>query len=289
MTTVVDIYLQQFMDFCLHEKNFSKNSLTAYHTDITQFLRFVSIYHPQSEFPRQIETPIIDDFLEHLMDEKLESTTIARKVASLRTLFKYFLHKGLMDHNPTKKVLAPVVERFRGVKILSNDEIKRLLSFPVIHWRAARDKAILETLYFTGIKVNELCALKLEVVAAELPHLQLSIYGPRYRILEIPKRLKDSFNTYTARSLTARWVPKQGDGTDALFINKFGGPLTVRSISRLVEARGKQAKLGFHLCPGFLRHTYAVHELRDGLKLEVLRKRMGLVNTGDIALYRKLL
>ena len=247
------------------ERNASEHTRRNYHDDLTRFFRCLGRTNLQAVTPLDVRR-----FLAEESTQSYAKRTIARRLSCVRSFFRFLCREGILKQNPAAVVPAPRLER-RLPQFLDEQQAVRLVEAPAAgKWQALRDRAILETLYSTGMRVSELTGLNLEDVDAVSGTAVVRGKGKRERLCPIGKTALAAIHRYLAKRPTKGLkVPY------ALFVSQKGGRLTVRQVDRLLQRYAKQAKLPFAISPHGLRHTFATHLLDRGADLRSVQELLG--------------
>lgn len=256
-------YIEQFKDSLIAERDVSLHTLRAYTCDLRDFFSFMD------KRPEDIDNLDIRSFLAFLHHKKLKRSSISRKLATLRSFFKYLHREGYVKKNPARLVSSPKMPKTLP-RFLTVDEAFALMEAPEGDtYRALRDKAILELLYSSGLRVSELTALEMNDFDIKESLLRVKGKGKKERIIPIGSKAVDALRNYLPeRVLLKRRVP-------ALFLNNRGGRLTDRSIRRILIKYSRMVMLKSRLSPHTLRHTFATHLLHGGADLRAIQELLG--------------
>jgi integrase/recombinase XerC len=274
--------IDEFIRHLEHGVNASPLTIRCYNTDLREFERFIAGGAARAHRRSIVSIDHLDvrSYLSHLHDRGVSRATVARKLASLRSLFRYLSRQGVMTRNPAAMVSTPKLDR-RLPHPMPQNEVESLLesafgSDP----RDDRDRAILELLYATGIRVGE-------TVGADLGDLDLSgttgegmlrVFGKgkKERLVPIGSKAVTALRRYlkSRGELVPRRTVPSGD-RDALFLNARGGRLTDRSVRRILDARLQRAALERDVSPHSLRHSFATHMLNAGADLRSIQELLG--------------
>ena len=276
----------QFIKYLTIEKGASEHTCRGYLNDLSHLEGFIlssglyPISHEGEVDVSRIDREIIRIYLRALFRSNKKSS-IARKLASIRSFFQYLVRNGVISKNPAKGVATPKTERYIPVT-LTIDEIFRMLDAPdKSNPLGLRDQAILELLYSSGIRVGELTQLNCDDVDLELGIIKVLGKGKKERIVPIGSKAIEAIKDY----LRKRKFPS-GNGTEgALFINTRNGRLTDRSVRRIVEKYGKKCGPGRSITPHALRHTFATHLLDAGADLRDIQELLGHVSLSTTQKY----
>jgi integrase/recombinase XerC len=255
--------VEKFIDSLKTEHYASPHTIKAYTEDINDFLSF-------SDKPlREINHLDIRGFLAHLYRRKLKKSSIARKLASIRAFFRYLYTEGYIKHNPAKLVSSPKREQHLP-RFLTIDEAFNLMETPHgDNFIATRDRAILELLYSSGLRVSELTGLNISDLDIKESLIRVRGKGKKERILPIGSKAMDALKNY----LPERILLKKK--SQSLFLNRLGGMLTPRTVRRIVLKYGRMIALKGYLSPHVLRHTFATHLLHGGADLRSIQELLG--------------
>lgn len=258
--------IKNFLEYLAHQKDFSPHTTLAYGTDIKQFTGFLK--EKKIDSFSQVDYPVLLSFLSFLkLEKKYTEKSIARKVASLKALFKYLSTRKLIKTNPTLLLYSPrVPERLPG--FLTEEEVTRVIESPDgDSWQSLRDKSIMELLYATGIRVGELTSLTMNNINIAGDTIKVEGKGRKERIVPVGRPAMKALIEY----LEAR--PQKAQ--KKVFLNKYGKPLTDRSVERLVDKYGKKAGIGRPITPHTFRHSFATHMLDRGADLRTVQELLG--------------
>jgi len=247
------------------ERNASEHTRRNYHGDLARFFRCLGHTNLRAVTPLDVRR-----FLAEESSRSYTKRTIARRLSCVRSFFRFLCREGILKQNPAAVVPTPRMERMLP-HFLDEQQTVRLLEAPAAgKWQALRDRAILETLYSTGMRVSELAGLNLEDVDAVSGTAVVRGKGKRERLCPIGKTALAAIHRYLAARPTKKLkVPY------ALFVSQKGGRLTVRQVDRLLQRYAKQAKLPVAISPHGLRHTFATHLLDRGADLRSVQELLG--------------
>lgn len=278
----MDELVDRFLAYLADERNLSVHTVKSYRTDLVQFLDHVETLIPTAG-PADVTRNTVRSFLARLHGERLASATIARKLAAVRSFFKYLCREKLCGSNPAETVASPRLG-FRLPKFLEVGEVEMLVSAPDVSQVAGlRDRAILEVLYSTGVRAAELAALTVQDADLVGGTMRVKGKGRKERIVPVGSYAVRAIETY----LMARGSGLSAAGSpEALWLNRYGGPLSVRSVHRVV---GKYARTVLPnraaVSPHTLRHSFATHMLNAGADLRVVQELLGHANLTTTQIY----
>ncbi len=271
-------WIEGYIDALSAEKGFSLNTCRAYRNDLAQFLAYLR--HPGRDLlnsgeridVRDVDDIAIRSYLAFLY-KKNQKSTIARKLSALRSFFRFLMKRGAIDTNPAESVLTP--KRGRSVpRYLPVDEAFRLLDgVKGESLLALRNRAILETLYSTGVRVAELAGMDVGDVDFDKGFVRVIGKGNKERSAPVGKRALGCIRAYIKKRGEA--VGSRINVGEPLLLNSRGGRLTTRSIARLLEKVVQQLGLLRPISPHGLRHTFATHMLDAGADLRVVQELLG--------------
>jgi len=307
------VIVQEFLNYLRFEKRFSEHTGKCYGADLSQFGEFLigvsagsdePISLPQQEGgpatavaiqtkPRvdqllvSTETDTVRAYLAFLNEKQYSKTTIARKLATLRSFYKFLVKRNQISSNPVIAVRTPKQEK-KLPRFLEYEEVKRLLETPPMDsWLGARDRAILETLYSTGIRVSELVALNMDDVdfLGEVVHVRGK--GKKERIAPIGSSALQVIQHYM-EFRNKRAQSNSNFDSRVLFVNKHGRRLSTRSVRRKMDKYLKMAGLDPSISPHTLRHSFATHMLNNGADLRSVQELLGHQSLSTTQVYTHL-
>lgn len=273
--------LQQYSAFLKIEKGLSDNTVQAYLGDLRQFLSFVK----EKELTlSQVEAEELSQFLTELDAQSCSPRTRARKVSALRSFFDYLTDEGITQTNPCSQLAAPKLPR-RLPEVLSEQEVNALLDAPRLDKPTGyRDKAMLEVLYGSGLRVSELVGLNLGDID-ELGFVRCLGKGSKERIIPLGSHALQATALYLNHA-RPRLVKNPRD--KALFLNARGERLTRQGFWKIIKARAKEAGIAKRITPHMLRHSFATHLLRRGADLRSLQEMLGHADLTTTQIYTHL-
>ncbi len=257
-----------FVRYLEGERNASPHTLRAYGEDLEQFAEFARDELGRQPRPADVDHLMVRGFLARLHRDGLAKVSSGRKLAALRTFFRFLCREGVLDRNPARSLLAPRVER-RIPSHLDEGEVDRLLDVPGDGAAAVRARALLELLYATGIRCAELVGLDAAEVDLDARLARVLGKGRKERIVPFGTRAAEALRKYLPVRSAA------GPRDDALFVNARGGRLTDRSVRLILAARVRQVALARRISPHTLRHSFATHLLERGADLRAIQELLG--------------
>lgn len=281
--TATTNFEEVFVNYLRYERNMSPETIRAYEKDLHQFLRFFSKGDGEPVHPGQISTLQIREYLGHLKEKSYQKTTIVRKLATIRSFYKCLLKKAMVTTSPVAEIPTPKVEK-KIPHFLGTDEVEKLLNAPQGGgFQAVRDRAILETLYSTGLRVSELTSLNVSDIDVTAEVLKARGKGRRERNVPIGSFALEAIKGY----LTVRaQVPQINEkDPDALFLNRFGDRLSSRSIRKIIDKYIKVTGLSEKTSPHTLRHSFATHLLNRGANIRMVQELLGHKHLSTTQIY----
>jgi tyrosine recombinase XerC len=265
----LDRELEQFLKHLKHEKNASPHTVMSYQRDLKQLAAYLK---EQKVSLKKVDNVVLRGFLATLYAKRERKSTVARKLAAIRSFFQFCITKKWREDNPAKVVSTPKQER-PVPSFLSEEEMNRFLDMPRTDKPLdLRDKAILELLYATGLRVSELVGINLDNVSFEERLIRVRGKGKKERIVPFGKMAENSLFRY----LRIRRLINKGDVDDAaLFLNYRGNRLTARSVERTVDKYIKNTAVRRKISPHSLRHSFASHLLSRGADLRIIQELLG--------------
>lgn len=252
-----------------YEKNASPHTIAGYRRDLDQ----LAVYLEEKRVSlKKVDNILLRGFLATLYAKHDKKSTIARKLAAVRSFFQFCIRKKWLEDNPAKIVATPKQEK-QVPSFLSEEEMRRFLDLPCTDKPLdLRDKAMLELLYASGLRVSELVGVNREDVSFEERLIRVRGKGKKERLVPYGKVAGESLEIY----LKARHLINKGDTEDkALFLNYRGKRITPRSVERTVDKYIKTSALRRKISPHSLRHSFASHLLSRGADLRVIQELLG--------------
>jgi integrase/recombinase XerC len=260
------------------ERNASAHTVRAYGDDLAQFLAHLREELGREPRPSDVDHLLLRAFLARLHRAGLKKSSAARKLASLRSFFRYLCREGVLETNPARPLLSPKVER-RIPPHVDEEEIAALLDVPGDGAAAVRARAVLELLYATGIRCGELVGLDVAEVDLDARMARVLGKGNKERVVPFGTRAQGALRAYL--DVRSRLRPR----SDALFVNLRGGRLTDRYVRRILQDRVRQTATHRRISPHTLRHSFATHLLERGADLRVIQELLGHVSLSTTQRY----
>ncbi len=285
--------IERFEGYLRYERHASPHTVRNYLSDLRQFLAYLTPPGAKPPALHEIDHLVLREFLGHLHDQRREKTSIARKVATLRSFFKFCVREGLVAINPARRIATPALPK-RLPSVLTAEEVNAFLdSVAKLEARrlkgsrrgrklradgrmlVPRDRAILELLYASGLRVSELTGLNMEAIFPSEQVVRVRGKGDKERMVPYGSKAQAALDAYwPLREKLLRRARRKPD-TEAVFLNHSGRRITTRSVGRLVKKYVRLAKLHGDLHPHALRHAFATHMLADGADLRAIQELLG--------------
>ncbi|MCM3122275.1 site-specific tyrosine recombinase XerD [Mesobacillus sp. AQ2] len=274
--------LDDFIHFLVVEKGLSKNTIVSYKRDLNSYIHYLKNVEQLGEL-NGVQRPQIVHFLKFLKDSGKSSKTLARHIASIRAFHHFLLREKAVDHDPTVHIESPQHERSLP-KVLSMEEVETLLESPKLSDPFGyRDKAMLEMMYATGIRVSELIGLKLSDVHLTMGFVRCMGKGSKERIIPIGKTASDAIEEYLEKGRPKLASKKHKD--DSLFLNHHGKGLSRQGFWKILKRLTADAGIEKELTPHTLRHSFATHLLENGADLRAVQEMLGHADISTTQIY----
>jgi len=279
----LDTLIEKFEHYISIEKNLSLHTRRNYISDLNQLKEFLEREYPETKW-EAIDSTIIRSYLGFLY-KKNRKSSIARKLASLRTFFNFLLRVGIIKKNPASLVSTPRLEK-HVPSFLSVDEMFSLLNMPDETKQAGlRDKAIMETLYSSGLRVSELVEMNEDDIDLNLGIIKVMGKGKKERIVPIGSKAIEALHNYLKFRKRMSTHPPPSSLNQPIFLNQRGGRLSTRSVARVINRYIEQCGLLKNISPHSLRHSFATHMLDAGADLRAIQELLGHVSLSTTQKY----
>lgn len=263
-------YLDEYVQYLEDEKGLSRSTIASYRADLQGFLAFAA--EREVTHPREVNRTLLGLYVGRLRQQGKAASSLLRCTASLRSFFQYLVRQAVIGQDPTQLLDNPKPER-KPPKSLTVEQVDKLLSAPDSDTpQGARDKAMLELLYASGIKVSELVNLSIHDIHLEMRFLRCAVSGGKERILPITPIAAESVAFYV-RDMRDKLMRDAGE--DALFLNSLGTRLTRQGFWKIIKKYGKLANIDEDITPHTLRHSFAMHLLQNGADLRSVQEMLG--------------
>lgn len=279
-------YIKQFEQYLQVEKNASEHTCRNYLLDLREFDSFITQKASSSvSGVEQISNLTIRGYMGQLAKNNKKSSQ-ARKLSALRTFFRFLIKQGVIIDNPASVVRTPKQDKYLPQHLTVDEAFALLDSVPASDPAHARDRAILEVLYSTGIRVSELVGLNRNDLELNLGIIKVCGKGRKERIVPIGKKAIAALNHYLQKSESL--LPEGQRGNIPVFLNSRSGRLTARSVGRLIDKYVRHCGLQRNISPHSIRHSFATHLLNAGADLRAIQELLGHVNLSTTQRYTHL-
>ncbi|MGD6994383.1 site-specific tyrosine recombinase XerD [Sutcliffiella horikoshii] len=273
--------LKDFIHFLVVEKGLASNTVVSYERDLKSYLLYLSKVEEISSLDAVSRSTIIQ-FLKFLTENGKSSKTIARHIASIRSFHQFLLREKVTTQDPTVHIDRPKQEQ-KLPQVLSVEEVQALLDSPdTSKVFGVRDKAMLELLYATGMRVSELISLNLSDVHLTMGFVRCVGKGNKERIIPLGTMAQNAITNYIEESRSQLLKKKT---TDALFVNLYGNRLTRQGFWKILKKLTKEAGIEKELTPHTLRHSFATHLLENGADLRAVQEMLGHADISTTQIY----
>ncbi|PLR84554.1 site-specific tyrosine recombinase XerD [Bacillus canaveralius] len=274
--------LKDFIHFLIVEKGLAKNTIISYERDLKSYLKYLGNSEAVTDL-NVVQRLQIVHFLGHLKEQGKSSKTLARHVASVRAFHQFLLREKAVDQDPTVHIESPQLERSLP-KVLSLAEVETLLEAPKTdtHY-GLRDKAMLELLYATGIRVSELIGLNLGDAHLTMGFVRCIGKGNKERIIPLGRTATAALEEYLNHGRTRFLSKKHRD--DSLFLNHHGRRLTRQGFWKILKRLTNETGIEKELTPHTLRHSFATHLLENGADLRAVQEMLGHADISTTQIY----
>lgn len=297
--------IEKFIAYLRYERNVSPNTIREYWRDTQQFAEFLTPPGETTPALAEIGHRMVREYVSWMYDQRLERTSIARRLASLRTFFKFCMREKLVRDNPARFVPRPKLPK-RVPRVLTAEELNGFLdslghgiggrqsrlgrrrigrSPEEAKETLKRDRAILELLYGSGLRVSELSGLDMANLNRQEQMLRVLGKGRKQRQVPFGRKAQEALGVYwpVREAILAR--ARKGAAEQAVFLNPMGGRLTARSVRTLVKKYARLKNVNWDLHPHALRHAFATHLLADGADLRAIQELLGHVSLSTTQRY----
>ena len=281
--------ISQFLEYLADEKNCSSNTIAAYRNDVTQFYEFLQEYRRPDRPPvthwRDVDEVAVQAYLLEMKEREYASSTIARKIAAVKSFMQYLNAAGVMNEDPSAELDSPKVKK-NLPRAIAPDEIERLLAAPAKGNTAKdlRDKALLEVLYASGMRVTELVSLDLADVDLAAKTVECGEGEKRRRTVPLYTAAVDALARYMEEG---RPQLVHDANERALFLNHRGQRLTRQGLWLIIKHYVQEIGITDSVTPHTLRHSFATHLLNSGAGLREVQERLGHANLSTTQVYKQ--
>ena len=275
-------HIQDYILYLRDVKKKSKNTELSYARDLKKLNIFCAEHGIMSA--SEVTDEVIADYVSHMNEEGMKPTTISRNIASAKAFFGYLMEQGYVNHNPVVATKAPKIEK-KIPEILTMDETAKLLEQPSKdNPKGLRDRAMLELLYATGIRVSELISLKVSDLNMKSEYM-VCRDNSKERVIPFGAVAKDAVKTYLKKG---RPSLVQDESVELLFTNCSGQPMSRQGFWKLIKGYGKKAGIQSELTPHTLRHSFAAHLVSNGADLHSVQEMLGHSDISTTQIYAQM-
>jgi len=272
-------YIDKFITYLKVERDASPHTIINYSVDLKDFSKFLN---PKSEDEStdfnisNIDHLLLRKYLAHIRSKGYSKRTIARKLASLRSFFRFLYKEGYLKVNPITSLMTPKLDKKLPVFLDEKQVVKLIEMLKGQDILTLRDRAVLETLYSAGIRVSELVGLNIDNIDFISGVIKVFGKGKKERLAPVGQ---------TAINTIRKYLDKRRSNSRAVFLNKSGNRITDRGIRRIVDKYIHEASLEEHVSPHTLRHSFATHLLNKGADLRSVQELLGHANLSTTQIY----
>ncbi|MBA7568955.1 MAG: tyrosine recombinase XerC [Dehalococcoidia bacterium] len=276
MQKIFDRYIQ----YLEAERNASPYTIRNYRADLADFFKFLK--GTELTLLNEVDRHVLRDYLSLLVERGIAKASIARKLSAIRSFFRYLVREEVIAKNPIEQVSSPKLDK-RLPSFLTKEEMVKLLNAPDLSTPLGqRDRALLELLYASGLRVSELVSLTPEQIDLETNEIRVWGKGSKERMVLMGEPAAGAIKNYSEDGRLQLMGKKK---TSALFLNRYGQRLPERSVQRLLHKYAKKAGIGKRVHPHMLRHTFATHLLDGGADLRVVQELLGHARLTSTQIY----
>ncbi len=275
--------LINYTNYLAVEKGLAKNTLESYQRDLNKFITYLQ--KQKISHPKLVDREALNQFIGFLKKEGFATSTISRCIASIRSFFNYLLQEGVIENNPALELESPRIEK-KLPRVLTTKEVDLLLSQPKKgEHNGLRDKAMLELLYASGIRVSELVSLNISDFDPHVGFLRCKGKGMKERIVPIGSLAINHVSDYLDNS---RAKLLKINGEPALFVNHHGGRMTRQGFWKILKKYARKSNINGAVTPHTLRHSFATHLLENGADLRSVQEMLGHSDISTTQIYTQI-
>jgi integrase/recombinase XerD len=273
-------FIKEFMDYLSVERGLSKNTLESYGRDLAKYTKYLK-KGGMTDLNR-VKRPDIQNFLMSLKDKKLNASSIARNLVAIKVFHRYLTGQRLLKEDVTSVIETPKLWKTLP-DVLDLDEVEKIINRPNTRLKQGiRDKAAIELMYATGMRVSELVNLKMIDLHMEMGFIKCMGKGQKERIIPIGSKAKEAIQKYLEKVRPK--LLKKGD-PGALLLTRLGKPMSRQSFWMLIRHYVREARIKKRVSPHTLRHSFATHLLQRGADLRIVQELLGHVNISTTQIY----
>ncbi|MDD4879646.1 MAG: site-specific tyrosine recombinase XerD [Candidatus Omnitrophica bacterium] len=273
-------FIKEFMDYLSVERGLSKNTLESYSRDLNKYTGYLKKRGINSL--ERVKRPDIQDFMMGLKDNKLNASSIARNLVAIKVFHRYLTSQRLLKEDVTSVIETPKLWKTLP-DVLDEKEVEAILESPNTRLKQGlRDKAALELMYATGMRVSELVNLKLTDIHMDMGFVRCLGKGQKERIIPVGSKAKEAIQKYLEKA-RPKFLKKADPG--ALFLTRLGKPMSRQTFWMVIKHYVKDARIKKRVTPHTLRHSFATHLLQNGADLRIVQELLGHVNISTTQIY----
>lgn len=277
---------EEFCLFLTKKKKASDNTLASYKRDIKAFIEFLQLNNV-SDF-KNIDNSMIDSYIQKMKKDGKSTSTVSRNLSSLRCFFKYLISKKIITFSPMIGVKNDKKKASSLPTILSAAEVSTLLSSPDCKTdKGIRDKAMLEVMYATGVRVSELLSMKIYDVNLEIGYIIINKASAKERVVPLYPLAVECLSNYI-NNVRATLLSKS-EQSDILFLNTSGAEMTRQGFWKIIKSYAKSSDISHEITPKILRHSFATHLLENGADIHLIKDMLGHSALSSTMVYAKVL
>ncbi len=270
----------RYINYLEAERNVSPYTVRNYTTDLLDFFQFLGTKGVGSL--KEVDRHVVRDYLAYLMGRGLVKASIARKLSAIRSFYRYLLREEMISTSPVATTSSPKLDR-RLPAFLTIEEVEKLLEAPDLSTpQGQRDRALLELLYASGLRVSELVSLNLEQVDLDSREIRVLGKGAKERITLMGKPAASALSDYLSQGRPELLGERKNR---ALLLNRYGERLTKRMVQKILGDYASKVDIGKKVHPHMLRHTFATHLLDGGADLRVVQELLGHADLSSTQIY----
>jgi len=270
----------KYINYLEVERNASPYTVRNYTTDLLGFFQFLKDRGINSL--KEVDRHTLRDYLSQLMEKGFVKASIARKLSAIRSFYRYLLREEIISTSPVATTSSPKLDK-RLPSFLTIGEVERLLEAPDLSTpQGLRDRALMELLYASGLRVSELVSLNLERVNLDTNEIRVWGKGSKERVVLIGEPAARALTAYLNQSRSELLGKKR---SNALLLNRYGKRLVERRVQRILEKYANIINIGKRVYPHMLRHTFATHLLDGGADLRVVQELLGHASLSSTQIY----
>lgn len=268
--------IEDFNNYLLLEKKYSKNTIISYTNDLNKFKN----YFENKKTLKNIDHNDIKEYIRHLSKEKNERS-VARTISTLKSFYKFLLIEKFVDKSPLENISSPKQKK-ELPKVLSEEEIDKLLNIPLNNNYSYRNKAMLELMYSSGLRVSELINLKVIDIDLDMALVRVYGKGSKERVIPLGQFAINALNEYITYHRSSMLKKKP---CDYLFLNSRGDKMTRQAFFKILKELAKTQNIKTDFSPHTLRHSFATHLLKHGADLRSIQELLGHSDVSSTQIY----